>query len=151
MKRTILGLVAIASILLISSCGQTNQSNPIGVWVFKSNSYYPSKCAQDSSKLVAPSGSSTITLAFAPNAQGTLPGSSNTFTVVDTTPVSGTQVYILVNTGTAQYRPKAGGQVAVTVSPLNNWLSVSGSGIELINMGSATDSTAVSFTLNQNQ
>ena len=154
MRKTIFAVMAIG-LLTITSC---SKNTPTGnSWIFRTVTYNTTSCTGTGATLSASSMTSnnstsygTLTCTFFGT---TLPGSGGTYTVVSTIPINSTQVAITGTTdGTANNYKSTGGNGSnqtVTISVSNGKVSVTGSGVELVNLVSPADSSALSVNITQ--
>ena len=156
MQKTILGVLA-AGLLLITSCSKNN-SSPGNSWTFRTVTYNATTCQGVASTLTASnlSGSNTATygtLECTFNGT-TLPASGSIDTVVSGVPTNNKQIGIsaTINGASTSYRATGGNGIQlVTVSVSNGKVAVSGSGIELVNTGTASDSSSLTLNITQLQ
>jgi hypothetical protein len=153
MKKTILGLMVL-SLVFATSCKKSSTSS--NNWSFKGTTYPTTTCvgsaAASTLQAISTSPASTLQVYF----YSGLPTSTTpaTYTVVNGTPNSATQVEIGFGTGTSQYLSTGGNgsnqTVSVSVSSSGK-VTVTGSGIELDNAATPSDSSALTLNLTQTQ
>jgi len=154
MKKTIFAVIAIG-LLAITSCSKSNP--PGNSWTFRTVTYNTTSCTGSAGSLAASNVTSnnsttygTLTCTFYGT---TLPGSGGVYTVVSTVPINSTQVSITATTdGSANNYKSTGGNGSnqtVTISVSNGKVSVTGSGVELVNLTSLSDSAALSVNITQ--
>jgi hypothetical protein len=154
MKKIILGSIVLSLIFAASCTKKTTYAG--GSWTFEGDTFYVANCAGIGNTLVASSSANSNINTFG-NLGIVFPGSSlprtsGTYTVVDTTPLA-MQVNITATTGgvndtlyTATGGNGSNQTIAVTVS--NGIVSVSGTGIEIYtNNAGVIDSSALSFNI----
>jgi hypothetical protein len=156
MKKTIFAML-ILGLVFASSCNKSN--NPGGSWTFKGTTYNTTTSAVSGADFgvnnLTTSNQSTyggLTVSFF----NALPTTAGTYTVVNGSPASATQVQVLTTTGGAAgnvYDATGGNgsNQTVSVSVSNGKLTVSGSGIEMYNVNNPSDSSALNFNVTQLQ
>lgn len=155
MKKTIFAITVLA-LVFASSCKKS--SNPGGSWTFKGTTYTTTTSIGSANTLTVSNASTSnltsfgeVVLYFNGSA---LPTTGGSFTVVNGSPASSTQVSIMASTGggTATYGSTGNGSnQTVTVSVSGGKVSVSGSGIELVNSTTPSDSSALTLNVTQLQ
>ena len=156
MKKAIFG-IAILTLLFTTSC---KKSMPSNYWAFKGTTYTVAACTGQGNILSASNmvsstinGNSTLSITFT---GATLPDSNGAYPVVGGyTAPAGPQAYLVLDIYGAQgghslYSPLAGQTIAVTVSSTGK-VSVSGSGIQMVNIDNSSDISALSLNITQTQ
>ena len=159
MRKAIFGLL-LMGMLIICSCHKAPPSAPGGSWTFKGISYTATSCIGNDSIFYLTATDSTasgfagsVTVAF----YSTLPVNNGTYTVVyGSSPNQPTQVAIITTIGSSvgglNYQSTSGnGNQTVRVSVSNGEISLTGSGIEMVNTSNASDSAALSLSITQLQ
>lgn len=168
MEKTILVFISLG-LLAMASCKKDAQSTNHNVtyqggsWTFGSLPYTATSCAgaPASAMLTASglsgSGSTTFTMTF--NFTDGYPTTDGTYTVLNghnEGPVP-LENLVMINarlTGAVNeqfYSSGGNGSQKVTVTVSNGKISLSGTGIEMLNAANASDSTGLSFDLTQTQ
>lgn len=156
MVKTLTGILVI-SILAFASCRKG--ADPGGYWTFQGSTYYVAGCdTAAGGSLIASSANANNTYTYGTigvNFYGRLPATSGTYTVVKFPPAAG-QVAITVSIDGAlpiiYNSTRSNGMETVKVTTASNgFISVSGSGIEMINASGGTDSSALTFNISQTQ
>lgn len=159
MRKAITVLVSLA-LLTLAACKKSSPANPGGSWTFKGVTYLTTTCiGYDSigtlTATCTPSGSNTNSGSLTLQFFNVLPTGNGKYTVVGTGyPAYPYQVYVsgLIGTQQVAYQSTGGGGAEIVqVSYSNGLISVSGSGIELINSNNAADSSALSLNIGQLQ
>jgi hypothetical protein len=161
MKTTSL-VIIILSLLVFASCKKNSPaiSYPYGSWSLNNTTFKVTSCTTDSAgaDLVALDSltgnpSCDIIVYF----NSALPAASGSYTVADqgTLPAAG-QVSITVGYAAPSVLNNyistgGGGNQKVNVTVSGGKISISGTGIELVNIGLGTDSTALTFNITQTQ
>lgn len=156
MKITVAAILVMI-IMFTNSC-KKNEEPSGGTWTFESSTYTAtSSYADDGSFLTATTLTSKDSATYSTlqvEFNGTsLPTSSGTYTVVAPYPTAPNQVAIGLTTGgvapgTKLYQSTgSSGTLTVQVTVSGRTITVSGSGIEMINTGNASDSSALTFKL----
>ena len=156
MQKSILGVLALG-LLLITSCSKNNSTQG-NSWIFRTVTYNTATCQGAAGTLTASNLSSsnvttygTVVCTFNGT---TLPASGSIDTVVSGVPTNNNQIAIsaTINGATTSYRATGGnGGQLVTVSVSNGKVTVTGSGIELVNTTTASDSSALTLNITQLQ
>ena len=155
-------VIVILSMMFFASCKKSSPaiSYPNGSWSLNNTTFKVTSCTTDSAGIdlvaldsLTGNASCNIIVYF----NGALPAVSGTYTVANqnTLPAAG---QVAVGVGYAapsvlnNYISTGGGggqKVSVTVS--GGKISISGSGIEMVNTGLGSDSTALNFNITQTQ
>jgi len=158
MRKAIYSAILIGS-LIAASCHKSPPSNPGGSWTFKKVTYPATSCiGSDSLATLAAADSSgmaaiaTVTVNF----YNVFPSGNGTYTVVGGSyPTAPYQVTINATIGDSamlNYQSTGGnGTEMVVVAISNGQMTLTGSGIEMINSALASDSAALSLHLAQLQ
>ena len=153
------GLFIIISVcLLISTSCKKSGPGPAGFWTFQGSTFDASSCSGGIGILTAsdlnnnnPYTYGTIECQFYHN----LPAKGGTFTVAPYPLHDSTQIAIslTIDAGNVNYNCTGGGGTeTVNVTVKNGYLSVIGSGIEMVNAsGQGVDSSALTININQTQ
>jgi len=155
MKKAAL-IILVSCVLVISSCTKTS-TNQGGTWSFKSSSYTATTFGKTYSAVTVSSQTSlyannynTLTISF----YNGLPTNNGTFVVKPGVSLDSTnQVAIAVNSygvSDTLYQATGGnGSQTVSVTVADGKINISGSGIEVANTVTPSDSAIVSFNLVQ--
>jgi len=162
MKRIL--FATLICLMVISSCQKND--NPVsyqgGSWTLGSSHFNATSCiASPSSAMVSTSGLSgdgttfTMTFSFTDG----YPATSGTYTVLNghnTNPVPLANLVMINATLTGAvneqfYSSGSNGSQSVTVTISNGKISLSGSGITMLNSANASDSIPLSFNITQTQ
>ena len=157
MQKAIFGIL-IMGLFLITSCSKSNSTSG-NSWIFRTVTYNTVTSQGVAATLTTSNATTsnigtfgTVTCTFFGT---TLPASGNTYTVVKGVPTNNTQVAIAATTagGTVNYTSTGGNGTndIVTVSVSNGKVTVTGSGVELVNTASASDSSALTLNITQLQ
>jgi hypothetical protein len=141
MKKVIFGFVVL-TLMFSTSCKKSSTPNS---WSFKGTTYTQAGCVGSPGTLLAVSSGSSLTATFA---NGTLPTTGGTYTVV-ANPTTSSQIglEILVTATTADYASTSG---SVSVSVSGGKVSVSGSNVNMLNTN-GSDSTTMNLNITQTQ
>jgi hypothetical protein len=154
--------ILIISLLIATSCRKSNTAATLqgGTWTFNAATYNATSCvAAPASAAINASGRSsanTFTLSF--NFLNGYPTSSGNYTVINghntsTLPFSNLVMINATISGasSASYYSSGSGTGSVSVDVVNGKLSLSGTGIEMLNTANTSDSSALSFNITQTQ
>lgn len=159
MRKSIFGIFILS--ILIASCSKngSTQTNG-GSWTFNSNTYQTATCIADSTlftltatNTVSGNPYSNIVVSF----YNRLPDSTATYIVAKEGNLSpghlGISLAYQTSSTTTFYGSSGGNGIneKVNVVVANGKINVSGTGIEMLNLGGNTDSTKLTFNTTQTQ
>ena len=154
MKKSIFAAAAIG-LMLFGACKKTDTNNTAsgnagGTWTFKSINYQAPGCDTTVGTLVANVASGTGELAV--DFYNTPSATAGTFTVIkgNNTPANASQVEVGITDVNGTYYISTGyHSPTVSATTSGGKLSVTGTGIELVNLNNPSDSASLTFTINQ--
>ena len=154
--------ILILSLLVFASCKKNSITYQGGSWTFKSNTYNATSCVGSSSSasLVATGISSVGSFSMTFDFLNGFPSADTTYTVVyghntGSLPMGN---YVMISAESISggnndiyYYSTGNGAPTIRATLASGKLSLSGTSIELVNAGAASDSTALTFNIVQTQ